>query len=96
MKTVALDNFLSDKKIDIIKMDIEGAELEALKGAKDIIERQKPCLCLSVYHKKWDVLELPLYIKSLNPGYKFYMRHHTFGIWDTVLYAIDEKQRNPV
>ena len=96
VKTVALDNFLSDKKIDIIKMDIEGAELEALKGAKDIIERQKPCLCLSVYHKKWDVLELPLYIKSLNPGYKFYMRHHTFGIWDTVLYAIDEKQRNPV
>lgn len=96
VKTVALDKFLSDKKIDIIKMDIEGAELEALKGAKDIIKKQKPCLCLSVYHKKWDVLELPLYIKSLNPGYKFYMRHHTFGIWDTVLYAIDEKQRNLV
>lgn len=93
VKTVALDEFLADKKIDIIKMDIEGAEWEALKGARAIIEKQKPCLCLSVYHKKWDILELPLYIKSLNPGYKFYMRHHTWGIWDTVLYAIDEKQR---
>lgn len=92
VKTVALDEFLAEKKIDIIKMDIEGAELEALKGAKGIIEKQKPCLCLSVYHKKWDILELPLYLRSLNPEYKFYMRHHTFGIWDTVLYAIDEKR----
>ena len=90
IKTVALDEFLANKKIDIIKMDIEGAELEALKGAKNIIRKQKPCLCLSVYHKKWDMLELPLYIRSLNPEYRFYLRHHTFGIWDTVLYAIDK------
>lgn len=92
VKTVAIDEFLKDKKVSIIKMDIEGAELEALKGAKTIIKEQRPSLTISVYHKKWDILELPLYIKSLNPRYKLYMRHHTFGIWDTVLYAVDGEQ----
>lgn len=88
--TVALDDFLGDKKVDIIKMDIEGAEMEALKGAANIIRKNKPCLTISVYHKPEDIVELPLYAKMLNSNYRIYFRHHTYGIFDTVMYAIDK------
>lgn len=92
VETVSLDEFLGDKKIDIIKMDIEGAELEALKGAHDIICKNKPCLTISVYHKPEDIIELPLYVREINKDYKFYLRHHTFGAFDTVMYAIDKNR----
>lgn len=88
--TVSLDDFLKEKKVDIIKMDIEGAELEALKGAQNVIRTHKPCLTVSIYHKPEDILELPLYAYTLNPNYRFYLRHHTYGIFDTVMYAIDK------
>lgn len=92
VETVALDEYLKDKRVDIIKMDIEGAEMEALKGAQNIIRKNKPCLTLSVYHKPEDIIELPLYAHSLNPDYKIYLRHHTYGIFDTVMYAIDKNR----
>ncbi len=92
IQTVALDDFLRNKKVDIIKMDIEGAELEALKGAQNLIRDNKPCLTLSIYHKPEDIVELPLYVYSLNPDYRFWLRHHTYGIFDTVMYAIDKNR----
>ena len=90
--TVALDEFLGDQKVDIIKMDIEGAELEALKGAHRLIEINKPSLTISIYHKPTDIIELPLYVYSINPDYRIYLRHHTYGIFDTVMYAIDKNR----
>ncbi len=92
VETVALDELLENKKVDIIKMDIEGAELEALKGAQNLIKRNKPCLTISIYHKPEDIIELPLYVMSLNPDYKIYLRHHTYGAFDTVMYAIDKSR----
>jgi len=92
IETVSLDEFLGDKRVDIIKMDIEGAEMEALKGAQNLIRRNKPCLTLSIYHKPEDIIELPLYVYSLNRNYKFYLRHHTYGAFDTVMYAIDKNR----
>lgn len=92
IETVALDNLLEGKKVSILKMDIEGSEIEALKGAQRIIREQKPCLTISAYHKKDDIVTLPLYIRSLNEDYRFFLRHHTYGIWDTVLYAIDKSR----
>lgn len=89
---VSLDEFLGDKKVDIIKMDIEGAEMEALKGSQNIIRKYKPCLTISIYHKPEDIIELPLYVHSLNSDYKFYLRHHTYGIFDTVMYTIDKNR----
>lgn len=75
-------------KVTFIKMDIEGAELESLKGAQKVIQRDKPKLAICIYHKPEDMVELPLYIKELVPEYKFYIRHHSNFINETVLYAI--------
>lgn len=76
--------------ITFIKMDVEGSEYKALKGAKKIICRDKPKLAISLYHKPQDIIELPDYILSLVPEYRFYIRHYTAGTHETVLYAIVE------
>lgn len=86
-EVAALDEIISEK-ITFIKMDIEGSELEALKGAKNTIIRNKPKLAICIYHKMSDMYEIPLYIYSLRPDYKFYVRHYTTYACETVLYAV--------
>lgn len=91
IEVCSLDEELFEKRketVTFIKMDIEGAELESLKGARKIIQEQKPKLAICVYHKKEDIFDIPEYILSLNSEYKLYLRHYTLDEWDTVLYAI--------
>jgi hypothetical protein len=71
-----------------IKMDIEGAEKEALLGSAEIIKRMKPKLAICAYHKSEDIYELPRTILGLRDDYRFILRQHIPGYWDTVLYAV--------
>lgn len=75
-------------RVSFIKMDVEGAELESLKGAKKTIRRDKPKLAICIYHKPEDMTEIPLYIKDLVPEYHLFIRHHSNYQCETVLYAI--------
>ena len=85
----AIDHVIpEEEQVTFIKMDIEGSELEALKGARHTIQRCKPKLAISLYHKPEDMTEIPLYIQSLVPEYKFYVRHHSNCYTETVFYAI--------
>ena len=84
----ALDHLSECQSATYIKMDIEGAELEALKGAENIIKSRTPKLAICIYHKPQDFFEIPLYIKKLNPDYKLYVHHHTRFFGETVLYAV--------
>lgn len=85
----ALDHLPECQSATYIKMDIEGAELEALKGAENIIKNNKPKLAICLYHQPQDFFEIPLYIKTLNPDYKIYIHHHNvYCAMETVLYAI--------
>lgn len=70
-----------------IKMDVEGAELAALRGAARTIAARKPKLALSAYHKPEDLFALPAAIAALRPDYQFRLLHHSAGLFDTVLYA---------
>jgi hypothetical protein len=69
-------------------MDIEGAELESLKGAAQIIRKNKPKLAISAYHRLEDVYTLPELIKSYRDDYKFYLRHYTNSTNELVIYAV--------
>lgn len=77
-------------KVTFIKMDIEGAEYEALRGAKNIISSYHPKLAVSIYHKDEDIWEIPQLILSFYANYKFYLRHYSLSSEETVLYAVPE------
>lgn len=79
---------LFGEDVSFIKMDIEGAEMDALHGAAELIKSKKPKLAICIYHKLEDLWEIPLYIRSLVVGYDFYVRQHTPLYLETVLYAI--------
>lgn len=87
VSVAALDKWI-DSKVTFIKMDIEGAELAALRGAKGIIQKQKPKLAICIYHKEEDMTEIPMYLKELVPEYKLYVRHYSNDAGETVLYAV--------
>lgn len=86
--TASIDEVVGDDKVTFIKMDVEGAELEALKGAANTIKKNKPRLAICVYHKPEDIVDIPKYIKELVPEYKLYLRHYYPFVYDTVLYAV--------
>lgn len=83
----ALDDVIGDRRVTLLKMDIEGAELEALYGAADTIRRDKPRCAICVYHKPEDIYEITSYLHELVPEYRFYMRHYSLCDLETVLYA---------
>lgn len=91
VELVSLDELFADVPADqyptFIKLDIEGSEQQALLGAKTILKESMPKLAVCAYHKPEDLYVLPELIRKLNPKYRFFMRHYSPYIWDTVLYA---------
>ncbi len=84
-----IDSVAAGEKVTFIKMDIEGAELQALEGAKETIVHCRPRLAICIYHKPTDIYDIGKYILELNPGYKLYIRHYSTCTGETVLYAVD-------
>jgi hypothetical protein len=83
-----LDEMLSDVKVTYLKMDIEGAEINALCGARKLIEKQKPKLAICVYHKISHLWEIPILINEMLPDHSIFLRHHTNLEYETVCYAL--------
>lgn len=80
-----------ETKIDSIKMDLEGHEIPALKGAERHIKEENPRLAICVYHKPNDIWDIPKTILDMNPNYKFYLRQHFAGTCadnELVLYGV--------
>lgn len=94
IEVVTIDKFKKDNnihKIDFIKMDIEGAELNALKGAEKTIIADRPQLAISIYHSTLEMFLIPLYLKSICQDYVFHIGHYSLGIGETVFYAIPKE-----
>jgi len=92
VKMVALDDVIYEYKPTLIKMDIEGSEMEALEGAQKIIKNHKPILSICLYHKPQDLINIPLLIKKSYPDYSLYVRKYSglyqdFDFFDLILYA---------
>jgi FkbM family methyltransferase len=88
VSTVSLDSTLKGDRVSYIKMNIEGAEIPALKGARSCIENWKPKLLISAYHRASDLWEIAATIDAIRPDYHFYLRQHDGGVIETVLYAV--------
>lgn len=88
VKTNKLDNIITKDKVSGIKIDVEGSEASLLKGATNIIKRDRPILLLAIYHKWDDLFKLQNYLINLNLEYKFYIRHYSLSVAKTILYCI--------
>lgn len=92
IQCVALDDVLKNFAPTFVKMDIEGAEYDALCGAKNMICKFRPDLAICVYHIIDDFYRIPLLLASWNLGYNFYLRAHSSCCMETVLYATCPKE----
>ena len=82
-----MDDIITEQ-IDFLKTDIEGAEMSALRGGKNLIVNSRPILAISIYHSLDDIVDIPCYLNALLKNYKFFVRHHSFTLGETVLYGI--------
>lgn len=84
----SIDEYLKGSRVSYIKMNIEGAEIAALNGAKQSIAQYSPKLGISIYHRASDIWEIPEVVQALNSNYKLYFRQHDGGVIESVLYAL--------
>lgn len=84
----SIDQELAGKRVTFIKMDIEGAEMPALHGAEQTIRENRPKMAVCIYHRPDDILDIPDFLLSIHPDYRFYLRHHSLRNEETVLYAL--------
>ena len=88
---ISIDDYFRETTCNFIKMDIEGAEYNALNGGIHTIERDRPILAISIYHSLDDFWRIPQYLMGRLKAYRYYVRHHQTVFSDTILYAIPDR-----
>ncbi len=83
-----IDELFENKPVSFIKMDIEGAEFDALRGAAKVIRRDQPILAICVYHTQYDIWRIPLLVHEMLPGHRLYLRAYEGDGFQTVMYAV--------
>jgi FkbM family methyltransferase len=94
VECVRIDDAFVGKSISFIKMDIEGAEPEAIMGAIKTIAEQSPVLAVSVYHRPNHLWNVASMLCNINSAYSIYYRPHAQGGWDYILYAVPQCREN--
>ncbi len=85
---IPIDELVGESKPTFIKMDVEGFELEALEGARSVIQRYQPILSICAYHRQDDLWRIPLFIHSLVQDYLLFLRPHDTDGRQLVCYAV--------
>ncbi|MBN2139911.1 MAG: FkbM family methyltransferase [Desulfovibrionaceae bacterium] len=91
VKACDLDSYVQERgigKVDFIKLDIEGAEMNAIQGAYKTILKHRPQLAISIYHSKKDMVEIPLFLIQNLKQYTHYIGHYYIGFGETVWYCV--------
>ncbi len=92
VQVVSLDQVLYGARVTYITMDVEGAEIKALEGAKGLLKEQIPDLAISVYHYPEHLWQVLHFLKQQQLGYRFYLRNYSGFTYETVLYATTEER----
>jgi len=96
LRVISLDEYIIGRQPPtFLKLDIEGFEASALRGATNLIAKHQPVLAISAYHYPENLWEIPNLVHKLNPGYCLFTRHYTREIDDTVCYAIPRWRMKP-
>ena len=89
VQCTAIDDVLPNFAPNLIKMDIEGAEYDAILGARNTIASYLPGLAISLYHRPEHIWQLPFLVENIAPKkYQFFVRSHALNGFELVLYAI--------
>lgn len=97
IRVIDAGNFLSGLKDNFptfIKLDIEGKEWDVMSSMADYIRKYRPDLAISIYHHLEDIWRIPLFIQSLCPDYKIYIRHQSNYYTETICYAHSSKSHS--
>ena len=95
VEAVSLDEVVGKASLTYLKMDVEGAEQEALLGSKQLLQNQKPKLFVAAYHHDNDLWQLPELIAKLNPEYQLYLRRHPYvPCWETNVFGKVTAEKN--
>ena len=87
-----LDEMLFNYAPTFIKMDIEGAEIDAIQGAKNLIGKISPIMAICMYHKQEHLWKIPLLLRSLSDQYQFFFRRYSDECWELVCYAVPKNR----
>jgi FkbM family methyltransferase len=87
VQVLSLDSYIKDRPVTFIKADIEGMEMDMLRGAVNTIRTNKPKMTLSVYHKPEDLISMVKFVVDIDKNYKVALRHHSPMLMDTTLYC---------
>jgi len=90
-----LDGDLSDRHPTFLKMDIEGAEMDTLKGGTRVISKCQPLLAVCVYHEQSHLWEVPLKIRELQPTSSIFLRPYSHNGFELVCYGIPASRLKP-
>lgn len=88
---ISIDKALNGEQVDMIKLDIEGAEPEAIKGATNTILKDHPILAISVYHNQSHFWLIPELVLGIRNDYYLYLRHYTEGIYESIMFFIPKR-----
>jgi FkbM family methyltransferase len=88
VEVVPLDEALANERPTYIKMDIEGAEPDAILGASRTIAESAPVLAICLYHAQEHLWQIPLMLRSLQERYRFFLRRYSDECWEQVCYAV--------
>ena len=88
VQSICIDQLADSTFLNFLKFDIEGEELNALKGAENTINVNKPIMAISIYHlpsHHWEILN---YLSTFQIQYSYFLRVHGEQTFDTILYCI--------
>jgi FkbM family methyltransferase len=88
MNCVCIDQQTINLSPSFIKMDIEGAEIDAINGARETIQHSHPILAICVYHKPDHLWKVPIMISTYYKDYRLFLRPHDEEGWELVCYAV--------
>lgn len=88
-----LSDVVGDLRPSLIKLDIEGAELEALEGSVELLQSSRATLAVCVYHRQDHLWSIPLFVLTKLPGFSVFLRRHREYLDDFVMYAIPPERR---
>lgn len=89
IKVEPLDGLIN-LKVGMLKLDIEGGEVDAIKGAAQMIKRDRPVIATACYHSPCQLLEIPKLISRLGVDYRYYFRHYSESIYESVFFAVPQ------